>query len=57
MAKVINQPDQNHGIKDAKLGSLKRQWLWMIGLWSGSVIALYIVVKLLKLLMTAAGLC
>lgn len=55
-AKVINMSSQDHDDKTSQLGSLKRQWLWMIGLWSGSVIALFIVVKILKVLMTAAGL-
>lgn len=54
--KVINMSSQDHDDKTSQLGSLKRQWLWMIGLWSGSVIALFIVVKILKVLMTAAGL-
>lgn len=48
--------DQHHEINEPKLGSLTKQWLWMIGLWSGSVIALFIVVKILKLLIVAAGL-
>lgn len=48
--------NQDRDDKTSQLGSLKRQWLWMIGLWSGSVIALFIVVKILKVLMAAAGL-
>lgn len=55
-AKVINMLNQDHDDKTSQLGSLKRQWLWMIGLWSGSVVALFIVVKILKVLMTTIGL-
>lgn len=48
--------DQHNETEEPKLGSVKSQWLWLIGLWSGGVIALYIVVKILKVFMSAAGL-
>lgn len=39
-----------------KLRSLKMQLAWMIGLWLGGVIALYLFVKIAKSVMSAVGL-
>ncbi|MFK3703502.1 uncharacterized protein DUF2474 [Raoultella sp. BIGb0138] len=33
-----------------------KQWLWLVALWGGSVLALAAVSMLFRLLMTAAGL-
>lgn len=33
-----------------------KQWLWLIGLWGGSVLSLGVISLLLRLLMNSAGL-
>lgn len=42
--------------KDNNLGSLRQQLSWMIGLWLGGVVALYLFVKLAKTVMSVVGL-
>lgn len=43
---------RNHG----KKRSLKSQLFWMMGLWLGGVISLYLFVKLVKVIMSLVGL-
>ncbi|GAA5103056.1 hypothetical protein GCM10023338_21030 [Wohlfahrtiimonas larvae] len=54
--KYISNINQNPEMPQPKIGSLKCQCFWMMGLWSGGVVALYIVVKILKVVMKTIGL-
>ncbi|WP_239990284.1 hypothetical protein [Ignatzschineria cameli] len=52
---VNNKQDQSQSGRGPKR-SLKSQLIWMIGLWLGGVISLYLFVKLVKVVMSLVGL-